>query len=257
MHCTLGCAARCMNAAFISGEHPAAARRTFAARAGAGRTRAWSRLRRTADPNEVEALDALAEAADADRAGRRRAVVRAASRPRCFGCFSARPRTDTLLLVSADAAPAALTLREDLRTRLASGLTFQMHLLSDDEKAKALARSCRSTRIRARAGGRAVSAAASPARSAFADAGARRTRSTLAAYPAADHARTIAGSAAAGRHCTSPVVTARTEPSATPLSSASSIGVAHTPRQLGEGQSRRFVTLYSFALPEMHSRSIA
>ena len=35
-------------------------------------------------------------------------------------------------------APARLPLREDLRTRLLSGLVFQLHALSDDEKAAAL-----------------------------------------------------------------------------------------------------------------------
>ena len=97
-----------------------------------GRTEAYSR------PEQVEALDALAEVPtlialdDVERLSEQEQAA-------LFRLFQRATETDTLLLVSADTAPAALTLREDLRTRLASGLTFQMHLLSDDEKAKALA----------------------------------------------------------------------------------------------------------------------
>jgi DnaA family protein len=42
------------------------------------------------------------------------------------------------LAASGDAAPAQLALRADLRSRLAWGLAFQLHPLSDDEKAAAL-----------------------------------------------------------------------------------------------------------------------
>ena len=42
------------------------------------------------------------------------------------------------LVASGDAAPAQLALREDLRSRLAWGLAFQLHPLSDTEKAAAL-----------------------------------------------------------------------------------------------------------------------
>jgi DnaA family protein len=42
------------------------------------------------------------------------------------------------LLASGDAAPAQLTLRADLTTRLASGLVYQVHGLDDAEKAAAL-----------------------------------------------------------------------------------------------------------------------
>jgi DnaA family protein len=45
-----------------------------------------------------------------------------------------RPR----LLLAGALAPAALPLREDLRTRIAAGLVLQVHLLSDDEKIEAL-----------------------------------------------------------------------------------------------------------------------
>jgi DnaA family protein len=42
------------------------------------------------------------------------------------------------LVASGDAAPAQLALREDLRSRLAWGLAFQLHPLSDAEKTAAL-----------------------------------------------------------------------------------------------------------------------
>jgi DnaA family protein len=42
------------------------------------------------------------------------------------------------IFIAGNAAPGALTLREDLRTRLGWGLIFQTHLLGDDEKIEAL-----------------------------------------------------------------------------------------------------------------------
>lgn len=45
-----------------------------------------------------------------------------------------------MLVASGRAAPAQLTLRADLVTRLGSGLVYQVHGLSDDEKAAALRR---------------------------------------------------------------------------------------------------------------------
>jgi DnaA family protein len=42
------------------------------------------------------------------------------------------------IFISGNAAPGALRLREDLRTRLGWGLVFQTHLLGDDEKIEAL-----------------------------------------------------------------------------------------------------------------------
>lgn len=44
-----------------------------------------------------------------------------------------------LLLVSGSAAPAQLAVRDDVRTRLGWGLVYQVHGLSDGEKAQALA----------------------------------------------------------------------------------------------------------------------
>jgi DnaA family protein len=47
-----------------------------------------------------------------------------------------------------DRPPAQLPLREDLRTRLASGVTRQLHPLSDEEKAAALAATARARGLR-------------------------------------------------------------------------------------------------------------
>lgn len=49
-----------------------------------------------------------------------------------------RSRTDSCLIIGLRDAPATLSLRDDLRTRLASGLLISLHLLSDEEKALAL-----------------------------------------------------------------------------------------------------------------------
>ena len=88
-------------------------------------------------PEGVEALEALADvpALIAQDDVQRLSELEQTA---LFRLFQRAPETDTLLLVSAAAAPGALKLRDDLRTRLASGLTFKMHLLCDDEKAQAL-----------------------------------------------------------------------------------------------------------------------
>jgi DnaA family protein len=49
-----------------------------------------------------------------------------------------RARGDAACVVSGAAPPSKLALREDLRTRLAWGLVYQLHPLSDAEKAAAL-----------------------------------------------------------------------------------------------------------------------
>ena len=49
-----------------------------------------------------------------------------------------RESSSQVLLTSSKVPPANLDLRDDLRTRLAWGLVFQMHVLSDDEKLNAL-----------------------------------------------------------------------------------------------------------------------
>jgi DnaA family protein len=55
-----------------------------------------------------------------------------------FRLYQRLTEDDSLLLASGAVAPAALALRDDLRTRLASGLIFQLHLLTDEEKVEAL-----------------------------------------------------------------------------------------------------------------------
>jgi DnaA-homolog protein len=55
-----------------------------------------------------------------------------------FRWFHHPSETAARLLVAADSAPAGLTLREDLRTRLGAGLVFQLRLLSDADKGAAL-----------------------------------------------------------------------------------------------------------------------
>jgi DnaA family protein len=55
-----------------------------------------------------------------------------------FRLFERATEVDTLVLVGAAVGPAGAPLRDDLRTRLASGLTFQLHLLSDEDKSEAL-----------------------------------------------------------------------------------------------------------------------
>lgn len=49
-----------------------------------------------------------------------------------------RASPQAALVASGDAPPLALPLRDDLRTRLGWGLVFELHLLSDEEKAAAL-----------------------------------------------------------------------------------------------------------------------
>jgi len=49
-----------------------------------------------------------------------------------------RSRTDSCLIVELRDAPGTLSMRDDLRTRLASGLVVTLSLLSDEDKALAL-----------------------------------------------------------------------------------------------------------------------
>jgi DnaA family protein len=77
---------------------------------------------------EPPALIALDEAQGMD----------AAAQAWLFRLFQVLRESPARLLVAGDAPPAGLTLREDVRTRLAAGLVFQLHLLSDREKAEAL-----------------------------------------------------------------------------------------------------------------------
>lgn len=51
-----------------------------------------------------------------------------------------RSQPASTLLATGGAPPLALELRDDLRTRLGSGLVYRLHLLDDDEKSAALER---------------------------------------------------------------------------------------------------------------------
>ena len=57
---------------------------------------------------------------------------------RLFDLYNSARAGSGALVASGDAAPGQLALREDLRSRLAWGLAFQLHPLSDEEKAAAL-----------------------------------------------------------------------------------------------------------------------
>jgi DnaA family protein len=70
--------------------------------------------------DDVDRLDAAGQAAASD-------------------LFNALREHGGALLASAAAPPVQLTLREDLATRLAWGLAFQVHALTDEAKAQALA----------------------------------------------------------------------------------------------------------------------
>ena len=57
-----------------------------------------------------------------------------------FNICNALRERDAALLASGNTPPAQLALRQDLVTRLGWGLVYQVHALSDDEKAQALKR---------------------------------------------------------------------------------------------------------------------
>ena len=62
----------------------------------------------------------------------------AGNQVRLFDLYNRVRAARGALVACGDAAPAQLPLREDLRSRLAWGLAFQLHPLSDEEKAAAL-----------------------------------------------------------------------------------------------------------------------
>ena len=67
----------------------------------------------------------------------------AAAQGRLFTLYNALAASNGQLLVAASAAPARLALRDDLRTRLAHGLVYEVFPLADDDKAAALSRYAR------------------------------------------------------------------------------------------------------------------
>jgi len=61
-----------------------------------------------------------------------------------FDVYNQMRDSGAMLLVSGNASPPHLALRDDLRTRLGWGLVYQVHELSDEEKEHALAQHARS-----------------------------------------------------------------------------------------------------------------
>jgi len=59
---------------------------------------------------------------------------------RLFVRWNEAKETDAAIVVTGDAPPATLAVRPDLATRLGWGLVYQVHMLSDAEKATALIR---------------------------------------------------------------------------------------------------------------------
>jgi DnaA family protein len=83
------------------------------------------------DPQRL-AANALVAVDDAGRAD-------ASAQALLFTLFNALAGRGGRLIVSADAPPAVLALRDDLRTRLCWGLVYEIRPLADDEKPAALA----------------------------------------------------------------------------------------------------------------------
>jgi DnaA family protein len=65
-------------------------------------------------------------------------ALSAAGQAALFTLLNRAAQGELRLLMAAAIAPAGLTLREDVRTRVAAGLVLQLHPLDDDEKAQAL-----------------------------------------------------------------------------------------------------------------------
>lgn len=101
---------------------------------GAGRSHLLQALGLDASQGEVPFLDArrVYVVDDVDR-------LRESEQQRLFVLLNEIRSGGTARFVAAgNAAPMHLALRDDVRTRLAWGLVYQVHALSDDEKAQAL-----------------------------------------------------------------------------------------------------------------------
>ena len=75
--------------------------------------------------DDVEQLGASAQNGEAAQTG-------------LFNLYNQMRDSGAILLVSGKESPQHLKLRDDLRTRLGWGLVYQLHVLSDEEKAQAL-----------------------------------------------------------------------------------------------------------------------
>ena len=114
---------------------------------GSGKTHLLRALVQAAHERNVASVyvrpDALAPLEDSGELPRLIAVddaedLNPAQQGSLFRLFERATEVETLVVGAAGIAPAGLSLRDDLRTRLASGLTFQLHLLSDEDKREAL-----------------------------------------------------------------------------------------------------------------------
>ena len=108
---------------------------------GSGRTHLLRGLAQAARARKALYLDGIAENAIADDSVIAIDEVQrlgADDQIRLFDLYNRARAAGGALVASGDAAPAQLALRADLRSRLAWGLAFQLHPLSDAEKAAAL-----------------------------------------------------------------------------------------------------------------------
>jgi DnaA-homolog protein len=108
---------------------------------GSGRTHLLRGLTRAARARNAQYLSGAADIGAADVgliAVDDVQTLSADAQVRLFDLYNRMRAAAGTLVASGDAGPAQLALRADLRSRLAWGLAFQLHPLSDAEKATAL-----------------------------------------------------------------------------------------------------------------------
>ena len=108
---------------------------------GSGRTHLLRGLAQAADARKALYFSGAADASAAEDQVIAMDDVQnlaAGDQIKLFDLYNRVRATGGALVASGDAAPAQLALRADLRSRLAWGLAFQLHPLSDAEKAAAL-----------------------------------------------------------------------------------------------------------------------
>jgi DnaA-homolog protein len=108
---------------------------------GSGRTHLLRALTRAARACNAQYLSGAADIGAADAgliAVDDVQTLTANAQVRLFDLYNRMRAAPGTLVASGDAAPAQLALRADLRSRIAWGLAFQLHPLSDAEKAAAL-----------------------------------------------------------------------------------------------------------------------
>jgi DnaA-homolog protein len=116
--------------------------------AGAGRTHLLTALAGASDVRSARFDAEAVPAFDPEAAGYVLDDVDRCTDAQQHGLFmlfnEVRARDRGFLVAAGSAPPAQLSLREDLRTRVAWGLVYQLHALTDAEKAQALAAHARS-----------------------------------------------------------------------------------------------------------------